>query len=944
MPTFIQELTQRLLTAYSNDLSSLVVMLPSLRARAFFNEAIAEHSSTPVWQPQRTTVGEIMERGSGLVVGESIRLISELFTIYKRYHPNETLEKFYFWGEMLISDFDLIDKYMVDASMLLRNIGDIKEIDADISYLSEEQLRIVAFWRSIGSGKDITEHKKSFLKIWESLPAIYNEFRERLRSLGIGYAGMIYRDTAERIRRGEELAIDKRRFVIAGFNALSASEKILFDYLARREAGAEFYWDYDSYYVDNPSHEAGIFLRDNLSRYAQSVELSHDNFLEREKRLRTIACVSNIVQLKYVARILEELPREELDKRTAIILTDENMLIPLLHSLPEFVERVNVTMGYPVKTTLAYTFVERLAALQQHSRKSGNEEMFYHADVTGLLTHPYIRESVGEHTTELCEKIASQRMVSIPSSLFTDNDILGVIFSRKESWNTIAKYIIEVLTLLSQRLSLASSVEADSLRLVTEQSAMTMRSVEKCGIDLPTDIFLSVLRRHLQHLTIPYEGEPLEGIQIMGILETRNIDFKNVIILSMNDATFPGDRTSESSFIPYNLRAAYAMPTPEQHEAMYAYYFYRLIQRAERVDMLYCSRADEKSTGECSRYIHQLEYESPYNIEKLKVGVDLMPDTTQPIVIEKREKELRILEQYLSPDSDHSLSPTALFRYVECPMKFYFATIAHLRTPDEVSDTVDPLTFGNILHESMQELYTELIGVKNPQQQIVNLRNPQAVSRAVDKVMGEMLFGRDSIAIDDLSGDRQLVRDIIIKYILRGIMRHDIRREGYTISGLEEEVTYRRRLSDGREVKLAGRADRIDEMSDGSLQIIDYKSGAVPHLEYGGMESLFRGKPHERISNIFQTLLYSMMLSHDRKRSATPTLYYASKMLLDGYSEHITDLSTGMVVYSYATVAEEFESELDGVLNELFDATVPFTQVEDEDMCKYCDYKKICRR
>ena len=945
MPTFLQELTQRLLNSCHNDLSSLVVMLPSLRARAFFNDALAQNSDTPIWQPQRTTIDEIMERGSGLICGERIRLISELFKIYKKYHPLETIDKFYFWGEMLISDFDHIDKYMVDASMLLRNIEDIKEIESDISYLSEEQLRIIAFWRSVGSNEELSEQKRRFLKIWKSLPAIYNEYRESLRSLGIGYSGMIYRDTAERIRRGEDIDVGNRRFIIAGFNALSASEKILFDYLARREAGAEFYWDYDNYYVDNEAHEAGMFLRENITRYTPPVEISHDNFSSRKKQMRTVACVSNIVQLKYVAHILEELPREELDKRTAIVLTDENMLIPLLHSLPECVERVNVTMGYPIKTTLAFTFIERLASLQLHSHCKSGEELFYHVDTTGLLTHPYIRESVGELSTKLIEHISSSKMSYIPSTLFEEDKLLRALFSRKESWEEMSKYILEVLTLITERLQLNDRVEADSMRIVIENTAMTMRSIAKCNIDPSIEIFLSVLRRHLQRITIPYEGEPLEGIQIMGILETRNIDFKNVIILSMTDANFPGDRTSESSFIPYNLRAAYSMPTPEQHEAMYAYYFYRLIQRAERVDMLYCSRADEKSTGECSRYIHQLDYESPYDIEKLAVGVDLMPDSNKPIVVNKGDKEMQTLNKYLSEESGYSLSPTALFRYVESPLKFYFATIAHLRTPDEISDTVDALTFGNILHETMQELYTPLIGIETPKAQIIALADRKVVAQAVDKVMGRLLFGRENITVSDLSGDRQLVRDIIIKYIIRGILNHDSKRKGYTITGLEKDVIYRRPISNGRAVNLMGRADRIDTLSDGSLRIIDYKSGSVPHLEFDGMENLFRGEPDKRISNIFQTLLYSMMLKHTpHATSSSPSLYYASKMLLGDYCELIKDLSTGELIESYDSVAEAFERELDAMLEELFDSSKPFSQAEDAESCKYCDYKKICRR
>ena len=944
MSSFLRELAHRLLDNYSNELSSVVVMLPSLRARTFFNDALARCSDRPVWQPRWSSVDELTEQISGLTQGERIRLISELYKVYIKYHPNEKFDKFYFWGEMLISDFDMIDKYLIDAKQLLRNLEEIKELETDVSYLTEEQERIIAFWRSIGDGDSISKQKQRFLKIWRSLYAIYTEFRERLSELGIGYTGMIYRTAAEKIKRGESIDIPKCRFVIAGFNALSESERVLFDYIARRPEGADFYWDYDKYYVDNEAHEAGMFLRNNIVRYPAEATLSNDCFTTLRKRFNVNACVSNVVQLKYVTNILSELPREELDKRTAIVLTDENMLIPLLHSLPEFVERVNVTMGYPLKTTLSYSFVERLIALQNHSRKSGDEELFYHVDVVGILSHPYITDCCADEARRLLSHISSNRITSVSSELFSGNELLSVIFSQVNDCESLSKYIIDICYSIIEPLYATDNGSANYLRVIVEEVGKTMRSIQNCDVPISIDVFSSLLRRHLQTVTIPYEGEPLEGIQIMGILETRNIDFKNVIILSMTDANFPGDRTGSSSFIPYNLRAAYGMPTPEQHEAMYAYYFYRLIQRAERVNMLYCSRADDRSTGERSRYIHQLEYESPYDIANSSVGVDLTLRETEPLVIEKGEQEMSVLNRYLDAGSGFSLSPTALFRYVECPMKFYFATVAHLKVRDTISDTIDALTFGNILHETMQELYTPFIGVKNPASAIAKLRNRDTIEKVVDRNMGRTLLGRSDVSLSDLSGDRQLVRDIITKYILRGIIPYDKEQEGFTIEGLEDGVECRYPISNGREVNLSGRADRIDRLSDGRLQIIDYKSGSTPHLEYNGMTSLFEGAAQERISNIFQTLLYSMMLYRSFGVESTPSLYYASQMILDGYSPYIVDKQRGATIERYSDISEEFEQELLRCLDELFDVHTPFCQAEDRNACTYCDYKKICRR
>ena len=940
--TFQQELANELLAKYNGDLSSLVVVFPSLRARTFFNDALASIHRRPTWQPKWLSIDDIMEQASGLRRGERIRLISELYHIYSAHHT-ESFDKFYFWGDMLINDFDMIDRYMIDAMQLLRNIEDIKELEADVSYLTPEQLRIIAFWRSIGDNDSLSEQKQRFLKIWRTLPQIYNEYRTRLTTLGIAYPGMIYRATAERIKRGEDISLPQRRFIIAGFNALSGSEKILFDHIATRPEGADFYWDYDNYYTtDKRWHEAGMFMRDNIARYPAGNNISTSNFLDTDKHIESIACVSNIAQCKYVARILESLPKEELDKRTAIVLTDENMLIPLLHSLPESVDKVNVTMGYPLKSAIVYSFIERIIALQAHSRTKDEDTVFYHVDVTGLLSHPYISATCTHEATELLNDINSNKIISIKSSSLARTELLSQLFSRHTTWNELGRYIASALQLIAH--DTVDGLQREYLRIAHDETMKLIRSIEQCKIDISVEIFTSLLRRHLQTITMPYVGEPLEGIQVMGILETRNIDFKNVIILSMTDATFPGDKTGQSSFIPYNLRAAYGMPTPEEHEAMYAYYFYRLIQRAERVSMLYCSRADEKSTGERSRYIDQLEYESPYHITKRSVGVDLSLSEAEPIVVTKGDKEKKVLNLYLNDDEKHTLSPTALFRYVECPLKFYFSSIAKLSTQDEVSDTIDASMFGNIMHESMQELYTPLIGVGNPMQEIVKLRKREVVERAVDKTIGRLMFDDENATTNDFTGDTLLVRDIIIKYILRGIMRYDISQDGFTIVGLEDKVMCRYDISDGRKVNLSGRADRLDRLPNGTMQIIDYKSGNTPHLEFNGMNNLFTGEAKDRVSNIFQTLLYSMMLSKRDGVDTMPSLYFASKMHDEGYSPKIVNKESGEVVDNYQSQAEEFEQMLAATLEELFDYNTPFKQVEDVDMCKYCDYKRICRR
>ncbi len=603
-------------------------------------------------------------------------------------------------------------------------------------------------------------------------------------------------------------------------------------------------------------------------------------------------------------------------------------------------------MGYPLKNSLTYSFIEALITLQTHSHSKEDRSVFYHKDVTWLLTHPYIVDSCGKCAADYANKIVSKRITSIDNTLFTDDELLSLIFTSIGDWQSLGRYLINAIEAIMQRLPEHAHDQHEHLRIMSEEITKTMHSAESCTVKIPNNVFISLLRRHLQTVTIPYKGEPLEGIQVLGILETRNVDFKNVIILSMTDANFPGNHTEQASFIPYSLRYAYDMPTPEQHEAMYAYYFYRLIQRAERVNMLYCSRADEKSTGECSRYIYQLDFESPYRVEKRTVGVDLTIDNDSVIEVAKGKAEMEALMRYADANTEDYLSPTALFRYVECPIKFYFASIAHLRTHDELSDKIDALGFGDILHKAMELLYkrNNIVNTKNPMQIIKGLQSESIVESVVDEAIGMTLYKDAQVTAKEFSGDTLLVRDIIVKYILRGIIRYDKDRDGFTVTALEKKIHHKYDISSGLSIKLSGIADRIDTLPDGTLQVIDYKSGYQPHLEFNSIETLFTGSAKQRISNIFQTLLYSMVLHKNEGVNTMPSLFYASRMINDSYSPIIKELDNKIDITCYSLVANDFEARLKALLDELFDPSTPFRQVEDRDTCTRCDYNRICRR
>ncbi len=950
--TFLGEVARNLYEQYGDEISSLTIVLPSQRARLFFSDEISHLIDHPVWQPEYLSMDDIMRQASSYAIGEKIITITELYKVYSQYH-NESFDKFYFWGEMLLSDFDLIDKYMIDADTLFRNLCDIKELEADLSYLTPEMRQIIhSFWSNFANEETLTEEKRKFLAVWLSLSPIYHRFKERLCELGFAYTGMLYRSAVENIDKGQEEPDLKRRYVFVGFNALSECEKRVLKYISNNAEGCEFYWDYDSYYVDNPEQEAGKFLRENLSLLKAKVEITHDNFLNINKKLSSISTISNVTQCKYVNTILREIsPSLQFDKQTAIVLTDESLLIPLLHSLPqELSDNINITMGYPLRQTTAYTFVERVIELQKNIRKSSNAEMtFYHTDVMGILSHPYLTERESEVCENIRKEILAGRYIRVNSNMLPDNDLLSTIFCPTSSWSELSKYLLDTINIIISTPTEKAEVnklQLSYLTILSEQITELSNCLNKCDIDISISTFTSLLKRHLQTIRIPFSGEPLHGLQIMGILETRNIDFKNVIILSMNDDNFPGNLMGAPSFIPYNLKAAYGMPTPDHHEGVYAYYFYRLIQRAERIDMLYCSHSDEKTTGEKSRYIHQLHYESPYPIRQINFGVDVASATSKNIKIEKSGRTQEKLLEYISKENPRLMSPAALAPYITCPLKFYFASIAKLKSTEELSEDVDNPMFGNILHNAMQILYKTIEGVANPAEDLKRMLKGDTIEKAVDEAISRNFLKGNATTQEEYTGSLILVKNMVIKYICQGVIPYDIKHNDFAIMHREEKITMQHDIGDGRKVLLGGYADRIDSLNDGTIRVVDYKTGKS-HLEFNGIDSLFEGKNRAQFSNLTQTMLYSMVLKHNFSRNVVPELYFVRYMQNEDYNPRLIDKAAEDSEVDYNTYAEEFEQTINNKLQELFNLNIPFEQCPEEEskeICAMCDFKTLCKR
>ncbi len=912
------------------DSEDLSVIMPSQRARTFLSAEIASLANgRALWQPRYLSMDEMMCSVTSLIAADRFRLITELYKIYSRYH-NEDFDHFYSWGNTLIRDFDTIDNYMVDAKALFANISDLKDIDTIFaaSFTQGQRSAIGSFWSGVLSGSKVSDQKKRFLSIWNTLLPIYNEFREKLSSEKIGYKGMIYRMAADRLsvaKVGDYFGSGD--IAVVGFNALSSSEKILLEYLKKQ--GAIFYWDVDNHLLEDHVQECAKFVRENIKLFGQSLSSQATNNYTGTKSIRVVEAPSNSVQCRYAASFLEQNYKGSL---TGVILTDEKMLLPLLYSLPESIGAFNVTLGYDVKNTPAYTLIEYLVRLQQQLKESADgSTRFFRADVESIFDHTYL---TGLASDGIKERIRKYKKPFIEVDVSGEDAIFSTIFTPTKSLGQMQEYLEQVCTYALQECS--DKMGRESLSLVVETLAKVSGVIRMCDIDISLAIYLSLLRKHIATLELPFIGEPLIGVQVMGILESRNIDFENIIIISAQEDHFPGNLI-DRSFVPHNLKKGFGLPTVWDHEAMYAYYFYRLLHRAKRVEIVYCSTPDGVSTGEPSRYIRQLEYDSIHKIEHSKIDIAIKPHTSaelEPMV--KNSDIMSKLQNYLGERATISLSPSSISRYIECPYMFYLHDIKGIKIYEEMGEEVDAAGFGTAMHYALEMLYS-----KYDREGLANVKTSE-IEHFVDHSLCEQL----EVGVEDFSGATLSMRSFITHYT-RSIIEYDtMRGSEFKLLNVEEKISSNISfIANGNQcsVKVKGVIDRVDMLPSGITRIIDYKSGALnKQTTISSIDDLMAvGSPKFK-KPPFQALLYAMMMKSERGGRYQPALYFARDIGADNYLPILKIDKEN--VYDYDSVAASFEEAVKSVLGELFSADVPFDRCEDAKRCTYCKVRAICGR
>lgn len=963
MKPFLYQVAALFYQAYGAEIHRLAFVFPNRRAGLFFQKYLSEISERPLFSPSILTINDLFMQLSGKHPADRIQMLFRLYALYKqRSGSSESFDEFVYWGEMLLNDFDDIDKYMVDARMLFRNVSDLKSLDDDFNYLSPEQIQAIrSFWSSFYPKGD-SPNQQHFLELWEILYDLYAGLRTSLAEDGCGYDGMIFREVVEQLEKEAMADFPFDQVVFVGLNALSVSEERLL--LALQKKGvADFYWDYVEPWVTDPDNKASFFLERNLRLFPSRMQLAAEEPVQAE--IRVMGVPSAIGQAKQVYPILqawagEQQLTDESALRTAIVLPDEHLLVPVLNAIPETIQHINVTMGYPLAGTPVAALMEYILTLQKNVRYIDRVPVFYFRDVLPILNHQYVMAAAPEEVSQLVKDMTAGNRIYVHASDLNRNELLSILFAPVQNAGELSDYLIRVLESLNACLR-SHRPEPDDDEAVSPDKGQTTADIEQefifhyfatvnrmkevmreAEVEMRLDTYFRLLKRMTDLITIPFEGEPLSGLQIMGVLETRALDFDRLIILSMNEGIFPLKKAA-NSFIPYNLRRGFGLPTYEHQDSVWAYHFYRLIRRARQVTLLYDTRTTGLQTGEVSRFVHQLRYHYQYPLIDELVVYDVASSAVPPISVEKTAEVETLLSDFLA-GGPRALSASAINTYLDCPLKFYFSVVEQIQEEDEITETVERDVFGSILHKVMEELYAPFKGKLVTADLLKLLRKDQPLlTGAIARAFAELFF--KSPVVRPLEGENFLTGEMIRKYVEK-ILEQDARFTPFHYVESEKKVRAALTLHNEKVVQLKGFIDRVDS-SDRTLRIVDYKTGSGK-LAFESVEGLFDKEAKDRPKAVMQVFLYAWMyqqLPEYGGQPIQPAIYYL-RTLFQGSFDPVVQQTQGRgkadKVDAFQTFSSDFEESLRQCLDEIFNPDLPFTQTATGKACAYCPFRGLC--
>lgn len=980
MKTFLEYVAEDILAKYGNNLSRIAVVFPNKRASLFLNEYLARLSGgQPIWSPTYITISDLFRQHSQRQVADTVKLVCELYRSYTaQTKTDETLDYFYGWGQLLLADFDDIDKQMADADRVLANVADIREMDDD-SFLTPEQREVLKRFFSNFTDSHNSELRQRFIRLWSRMAAIYHDFNERLKQQNLAYEGALYKEVVEKMERmtsfSESQSCDKDTdttqgmmqdidcFLFVGFNVLLKVEQRLFSIL-KHEGKAKFYWDFDQYYTrnnltdrqpnNNTTNEAGHFITQYLELFGNELDIHDASIYDcfgQPKRIVIASATTENIQARYVSSWLKEDKARIADGRlTVIVMCNEGLLPTVIHCLPQEVATANITTGYPLAQSPVASLISLLIALRRDGYDHQREH-FRIRQVKALLRHPYLM-AASTQVSLLLDKLTEEKNYFPTSEQLCIDELTGLLFckfSPQHENASLLAWLCGTLQAIAKAEAAnnpdshqggASPLKAESL-FRTYTLLNRLQNLAQNG-DLDTDIItLGRLANQLMQLaTVPFHGEPAEGLQVMGLLETRNLDFSHVLILSAQEGNMPRNN-SDTSFIPYSIRKAYGLTTPEHKVAIYSYYFHRLLQRADDITIVYNNSTADGMKGEMSRFLLQLLVECPHHISlrTLQGGHTATPTMPQPKANRAQQPEL--------------LTPTAINRYLRCPLQFHYCYVEGLREPDDADDeTIDNRIFGNIFHEAAQLLYSHMAG----ERQTVSaadidrlLKNDADIERAVDEAFRTQLFRLKDERPDflpRLNGLQIISRQVIIHY-LRQLLKLDRQLAPFTILDLEGLVSMKLNVPGlQKDVTIGGRIDRLDMITDKDgndhIRVIDYKTGAHRLKALADVDAVFSQESLKDHSDYYlQAMLYTIIVAHDHPDTlASPALLFIQHA---GQLNYDPVLRLGREPISDIRIhADSFMEQLRQVVASMYNPEVPLAPTTDINRCRTCPYHGLC--
>lgn len=1021
MTPFLQRLASAFVADGPEKLIDCCFVFPNKRSGTFFRHYLRlQARGVHFVEPEVTTVSDFISGLSDYVEASRYDLLFTLYTNYRRIAAEagagepDDFDRFVFWGDMLVSDFNDVDRYMASPASLFRNVSDLKEISSD--FLTDEQREVISryweidlppsdperFWNHLNSDGTRRTTRDSFLRLWEILLPLYEATTADLGRRGLCFSGRQYREVAEKLRRADAGDLPWKQVIFVGFNVLSTSELTIFERLRDLGVG-DFYWDFDFPEPMRGLSSAGRFLNRYVREFPSRLSLP-DDLTPEPPHIEIVSVPSNVGQVKLIGRRLQELVDSGITPgvETAVVLPSENLFIELLHSISPEIEEVNITMGYPLRLTSIASLMRGVMSMHLRAKRVRDRWCYFHEDVTAVLSHYLVKAFADDDAESLRRRIVEERLFLVPADMLTGGEYpaLAPLFFPVDdlrSGTPVFDYVIRLIDHIHSTIS--GVVEADSsaggdmavelgflarYRLAVEQ---LRTAAESYSVGMLESTFFHLIERAVSSESVNFTGEPLAGLQIMGVLETRALDFERLIIPSMNERIFPRKQFARS-FIPNVLRKSYGLSTQEFQESMFAYYFYRLISGARHVTLLYDSRTSGLKGGEMSRYLYQLLYRYPKELLTVRsAAYDVPPlERSEVFSIEKTPEIMEVLDSFLSDGTDGKpqrwLSASSINTYLNCPLEFYLQRVRRVLTQEEMTEYMDESVFGTIVHEVAERSYNRVRGdadevLITPQILDRLIRERVELERIITSTVNrhfnrlpsqDLREGAPYINLTGLQGEAALLANIIADFI-ELLFRREKEQPFYFRHG-EMKLSTRLPLGDGRSFNITGsidRVDRVDSPDGGYLRVIDYKTGGDSQ-DVGDFMTLFDPAGSSKAHNkaVLQLFLYCFAYSAQEHYDGPikPLLYLFRQLPLKGV-EPVTIVppddaveeepvgkpkgkggsrkkKTKVAVDDYRDFAAPVMAELQKRLAELFDKNTPFRPNPHQGHCKYCEFKQVC--